>query len=650
MIQADCTERSTVLQELDRRSPGAPFLALGQTVFWDEPMKAGVILESQRLGHSRSFIAGIHDTDYFAKFRHEKLSHGYRALPHNDTTTKDLWSAAGEFSVLMGSETVVTRDRMLAAGARLGWVQRERPGYLDSATEAWGWRGVVDMGPETHTTSELPLRPMFAELYDTLQWAIDESLHHISGPHLCDSQSAASQLLAMVCEEADSPTNTLTSFYRGLAPKIYNWVAGQQLDPETTTTSELLRFNSETVNLPRFDLLRLFVEPATRREACEAYNQAVSGSEIYPLDRFGTGAVPFDLLIPGVGRGTLRLGNKGGVVMTPNPVGFSIKKPIKTLEDLAEVIEAKFGKECTLVGKAVSLLGMLAREFVFVFHEGASGYVPISRKLHLKLAEQGHNLQLNPILRVKYEPWDAMNHCCAWVSLPTPLQRPFGVTELSAGSFAVQWKVVREEQSKMLKELATFRRPLELIQFLKKSLGGTWQCLAEEYEGTQSRLEQLHIEVKGLQSQKRSLVQEIRTLKSKVDEMQKERGRQWRAEIFEKEASKESQERRNEITTSISNARNEIAKCWASWSRLEDEIKQIVSSEGIQRIKDRRENIALEAELARIQMIRGAVIATDGLTKAAHRPSAWWFQLVCPDGTWFRATMANASYRLEELV
>ena len=202
----------------------------------------------------------------------------------------------------------------------------------------------------------------------------------------------------------------------------------------------------------------------------------------------------------------------------------------------------------------------------------------------------------------------------------------------------------------MLKELATFRRPLELIQFLKKSLGGTWQCLAEEYEGTQSRLEQLHIEVKGLQSQKRSLVQEIRTLKSKVDEMQKERGRQWRAEIFEKEASKESHERRNEITTSISNARNEIAKCWASWSRLEDEIKQIVSSEGIQRIKDRRENIALEAELARIQMIRGAVIATDGLTKAAHRPSAWWFQLVCPDRTWFRATMANASYRLEELV
>src|SRR3954453_13484438 len=106
----DCTVMGLeeALAQLQEQAPDAPFLALGHTVFWDEPMKAGLALASNRLGYSRKLLAGVHDTDYFAKLPYGKRQPGkFASLPHNDTTTQGLWSAAGEFSCLFGSETVI---------------------------------------------------------------------------------------------------------------------------------------------------------------------------------------------------------------------------------------------------------------------------------------------------------------------------------------------------------------------------------------------------------------------------------------------------------------------------------------------------------------------------------------------------------------
>src|SRR5580658_5890826 len=121
-----------VLETLEKVAPGVPLLALGQTIFWDEPLKAGVALASRRLGYKRRFVAGVHDTDYFAKLASGKQKAGaYKALPHNDTTTRGLWSAAGEFSTLFGSETVITRDALAAAGLRIDRLKEARPNILD---------------------------------------------------------------------------------------------------------------------------------------------------------------------------------------------------------------------------------------------------------------------------------------------------------------------------------------------------------------------------------------------------------------------------------------------------------------------------------------------------------------------------------------
>ena len=101
---------------------------------------------------------------------------------------------------------------------------------------------------------------------------------------------------------------TLSDFYRWLTPRLWALVRGSGSCNLTTSTSlRLFRFNRETCKLPRFRFVDLFLNPATREIAERCYDDAVRGSGIYTLDQFGPGALPFDVVIPGQGRGTLHL-------------------------------------------------------------------------------------------------------------------------------------------------------------------------------------------------------------------------------------------------------------------------------------------------------------------------------------------------------
>ncbi len=651
-MEANCSGLESVLAELDRLAGDSPFLALGQTIFWDEPMKGGLYLESRKAGYSRKLVAGVHDTDYFAKLPSGPRNPGrYKAFPHNDTTTRGLWSAAVEFSALFGSETVVTREMLARHGSALDKLERARPGVLDSATEAWGWRGVVSLDDHPPITAETPLRQLYPELMSCLDWALGEAIDCLRGEGRLAAEALADELRTMVCDAAEDPSITLSEFYMRLLSGMYEFCANASIELTTTSTTELLRFNSQTCDAPRFELANLFVDPATRAAACRAYDEAIQGSSgLYELERFGVGAIPFDLVIPGKGRGTVRLGNRGAVVMTPEPQFLSYKRPLSGIRELAELVERKFGPNCTLVGKAVTLIGMLAREFVFVFHEGASNYVKHSRELHKRLGAQGWAPKLNPILRVRYAAWDSLSVCCSWLRLPEPLRRPFGGEELCAPSFAARWKAVDAEERALLEKLAGLRRPLDLIRFLDSMLGGSWRSLAEEYQALHMEMEQVRRELEEVKQRRRKALDRSRELRRERIEAELAKGRQFRERIFGQEPTPDAVEERKRLTGEVERIVHESTQIQNQLHAMRREQVDIVARDQVQRAHERRRSIEVEAELKRLRLIREAVIASQGLEKANHRPSAWWFRLVCPDGLWFRETARSAEYYLEPLV
>jgi hypothetical protein len=656
----DCTVMSVgeALAQLRKHAPDdAPFLALGQTVFWDEPMKAGLALSSRRLGYKRRFVAGVHDTDYFAKLPTGRREAGnFKALPHNDTTTRGLWSAAGEFSCLFGSETVITRGDLLQGGLKFDKLARTRPDFLDDATEAWGWRGIVSLDDSPPITAELPLKQVMPTLQATLNWALDASLSSISGESGKMAAELADSLRMLVCdayeelfEEKTKPT--LADLYKKLLPALYSFAANANIEPETTATTELLRFNSSSAGLPRFEMLDLFVSEATRQRACDCYDESVHGGGQYELRRFGTGAIPFDLIVPGNGRGTIRITRKAVIVMTPTPLFITLKKPLSSVLDLGAAIERKLGPDCVVVGKAVTLIGMLAREFVFVFHEGASSYVKYSRKLHQCLSEAfDKDLKLNPIFRIRYNAWDALAVCCSWIKLPQPFQSPFGAAEVCAPSIASRWRTVAEEQGDLLARLATLKRPIELLEFLQSELGGSWKHLREEYTALHDQLEGKTRHLLELRQSRVELYAKRRELKSKRVQIEAASGEHFRSKIFERSPTKSDLSERERIQSQLTQVIQAKHELEAELRSLMHQQRDLAKDPEVLRMHERRRSIELEAELARLSLIRQAIIASSGMRRASYRPSAWWLRLVCPDGLWFRETVDTAECYLEPLI
>lgn len=640
----------SVLRELQSIAPDAPLLALGQTVFWDEPMKAGLALAAKRLGLDRRFVAGVHDTDYFAKLPSGPHSKGkFKALPHNDTSTRGLWSAAGEFSTLFGSETVITREMLHAAGVRIRKLEPVRPNFLDEATEAWGWRGIVSLDEHAPITMDVPLKQLLPELHATFDWALNTTLDTLGGQGKATAMALADQLRTTICDLSEPPGKSVSEFYRELLPAFYEFCSDRHVELEATATSELLRFNRQTCSSCRFELLSLFVDQATREVACSAYDEAIRGSGLYELARFGSGAIPFDLVIPGQGRGTIRLGTRGAVIMTSPPQFLSFKKPLGSVADLADAVQAKFGSACVVVGKAVTLIGMLAREFVFVFHEGASAYVKHSRKLHALLAEHGMPLTMNPILRVKYDIWGALKVCCSWLRLPEPFQRAFGTEELCAPSFSARWKEVVREQEGLLASLASLRRPIELIRFLDKTYGGSWKVLAEEFEDLHRQLGEFERSLGEIRDHRYALYNRARQLRVARVEAERNKGEHFRDRIFERQPSAEDMAERERLSEAVTDAIHQIAEVQRQMHELRHAQNALLQNETIRRVHERRRSIEVEAELRRLRLIRQAIVSSKGLIHANLRPSAWWLRLVCPDGLWFRETIDTAECYLEPL-
>jgi len=645
-----------LLADIRARFPDAPFLALGQTVFWDEPVKAVLRCLLDENGLGGEMLVGVHDTDYFAKARvHRDGPSRFALMPHNDGTTKDLWSAAGEISTLFGSETFPGHHQLIRFGVAFERLakssEKGRQAFLDEVTEAWGWRGLVYTGSRDRIVNTLPLREVGSGVLEMLQWGFDNAVCQVL-PFCChcEARRVGDTILGWCRDYIDEhPDGYLTDLFQHCLPLLYELL---MLRPaagiEVSSTSKLLRFAPGTAHLPRFRFVHLFLDPATRAAALNAYDQAVAGSEIYTLDKFGAGALPFDVIIPDRGRGTLRVTDRVVFVETRQPVAIGLKRPVTSINELAEVLCRKLGPDITLVGKAVSLVSMLAQEFIFVFNEEGSLYVHRTRKMNDLLREAGAELDMRPILRIRHHTWDSLAAGDATLALPEHLAAAFGRRTITAPEFATSWEQVCAEQRALCDILAKIRKPLHLLEFLgDRDPAGPWDERREAYLSAKNVLAGLRAQASLLKERAAEAYAQIRALGQRSQEIQRARGEHFRSTMEWTAAEAACRDGFQQQLQAIAVEKRGWAAQIAAWKEARHQIER---GEEACAARARQFQIENEAEMARLNLVRNALLTADGLTHTNHRPSAWWLPMLDKTGAIFRRMVAATELYTEPLI
>ena len=537
------------LAALKARFPETPFLALGQTALWDEPTKASLRSLLDRLWPNATMIAGVHDTDYFAKLPgHAVQGAKYALVSHDDGRTRGLWSAAGEMSQLFGSEDVASRDLLEdKAGVSLHRALTfadDQATLHSELTAAWGWTGIIYTEWDRKIAGDVALSEILPTLLEQIDWATQGSVECLSGERAHAAREVGKTLREWVTTFAqDHVEATLPDLYQDLLPRLYALLLGDE--PRllsTASTRELLRFNRATCQLPRFAFVDLFLNPITRRAALDAYNLSL-GAEMYTLDRFGEGALPFDLVIPGRGRGTLRVPGDGTIfVDTPRRPVFLCSEDcdVSSVEALANLVERELGPDVVLVGKAVSLLPMLAAEYTLVFHEGASGYAHRTRAMVGRMQRKKLPLPtLRPILRIKYATWDALaavpaeaNNPNEELTLPPHLQQAKGRQRIAFDDFAGCWRKAMEWEKRRLDDLRQLRSPRALLSYLARTQGATWRLHAAAYEESSAVLRVVQAKALQLRDAAEASEDAARKAKRTMDALAAAKGTDFRSRVL----------------------------------------------------------------------------------------------------------------------
>lgn len=653
---------------LDREAPDAPFAAFGQTVFWDEPMKRVLLEARDALGEKREALVGVHDLDYFSRMP-EGHGDDYVALAHNDTDTRDMWAAAGELSSLFGCEAFVTREWLNEVGVRLNVALGPHLDGLDKATECAGWRGLVRRSGDAPVVRDLPARDVLEPLCELLAWGFDESARRLSGRRAKERARAWGEaVVARLREEAAAPdVESLSDLLARMVPHV--WGALNDAPPPAMTpsrTSDVFRFNTRTYRLPRFRLLECFLNPQTAPGARRAYDAAVEGAPIYRLDAFGTGALPFDLYVPGRGRGTLfALDDHFVAHTTPRTILECDGKRVKA-ECLARMVEEQLGDGCALVGKAVTMVAMLSAEFAFVLNETGSAYMPRVHAFVRGLRAAGLPYPTHPVVRLRYPTWDALAATETRFHLPPHLARAFDAVEITGPEFAARWREVVKEQEALIRRLGKRCGAVDILGFLGCDRQEEWLARLEVRQTAQAQLLDVQREVGHVKRQVAGLRARDEEALEELEAAQRRRGefnrRRYRPRV-QRLAAETDREDRAELQRELDALEVERRERILEVERLEAERRELdVRRKELTRVfrdieqspraaKARRDLAKVErmAEKERLCIARNASLAVEGLRHGDVRPAAWWLPLADPSGAWYAETRRRTEFRIERL-
>jgi len=607
------------LQHLRQR--GVPLIAFGQTVFWDEPVKALLCIALKRYAPELRIIAGVHDADYFSK------THGpvprrqrFEILGHDMGVTHELWAAIGEASALFGGEVPIERKALTTAGVPIHRLAAQHPDGRDAFfreyTQAFGWRGIACTSGGDMVARDVEIQEVNDALLQLVQWAFEHSVRFIADSSVSER---ADFLLSQIQATAErileqDPGASLSELYKALLLRFHEILL--QRPPcllIVTSSIEYFRFNRETCGLPRFDALDRYLAPQTASRWREAYDRVVAGTGIYTLDKFGEGAIPFDLVLPMRGRGTLRILGPRLIVELPDGAAETeLERPIQSRYDLAEAIEQEFGSATTLVGKAVALPTMFCREGAMLLHEGASEYVRLTQRMVRELADAGERLELHPIVRLHHATWDSLAGVKQKFRLPPHLAAAFGKPVVTADEFARRWRRMMGEAMALLWQLELARKPDEVADILNRRNEAVRE-LRTAYLAARERCRRVGERIQALRERHAALLREMRRLRR--------RGPDGRSE-----------------------AQQRMFEC----AQLRARIRSIMQSREYRSARKARDDTIHAIQLARLHAVRDAyyVLALD---HANHRPSWWWFPLVDPTGRWFRQAALRAELYIEEM-
>jgi hypothetical protein len=639
-----------VLAELQRLD--VPLVAFGQTILWDEAAKAVLRLILDQSASDVLTVAGIHDSDYFSKLHGRgRTGEGFVLWSNNDWTHRDLWAAVGETTSLFGAETPPKVEDLKAAGVPLKQLAGSDPvahdDFLDEATTSYGWRGVAQLGAIEQIARDVPIAAAGESLVELLAWGLDETVSLLADPAAQEAARGQGDKLLERLRAAmrETPEATVSDIYRRLIAQHYADLLGYTPDQmRTTATCDYLRFNRDTAGRPRFQALQAFLCDRVGDCARETYDEAVKGEGMYGLEQFGPGAVPFDLVVPGRGRGTLRiLDDAIEADLSVEPLVIPTERRIIFLEELAECLEDAVGPDVAIVGKALLGPVMFCSEAILALHEGASAYVPRTQLWLRRLNQECASLRSFPILRLRHRAYDALGAAPITLRLPDHLAEAFGAPEVSAGEFGQRWRHVIERQEALLTRLGSATSCAALLEVIAEEKAEEWHGVARRLGEARSALR----EVGALIEQHRvglvTAKARERTARTRRAELERSSGR-----LRDQEKETGDPQPRQQLREELAELDAEVRRCEKRRAQLREQIRALAHGETALAARQTIERIAHDAELERLALARRALL-TRNMEVGNRRPTGWWFTVADPSGRWFKEATRLAEVWLEDL-
>jgi len=275
-------------------------------------------------------------------------------------------------------------------------------------------------------------------------------------------------------------------------------------------------------------------------------------------------------------------------------------------------------------------------------------YVHRTRKMNDILWQNGVQIEMRPILRMRYQTWDSL--ACGRSTLrPVPhLAATFGQQTITTPEFAASWRQVIEQQRELCDNLATVKKPRALMEFLSEQQPSEpWEDRLTAYDATRDAMSRLWTQGEEIKRDIEARYTRWTELKAQSEQTQIERGAHYRS-VAEWRPAEETQRRQFTQTLKQLNANKSRLK--SEIAELREQRRHIERGTEMTHLRATLRELEDAVETARLHLVRNALLTIESLEHTNHRPSAWWLPMLDGSGEWFNRIAATTELYTEPLM